>query len=184
MSVYPSVRLPVCPYVRLSACPYARMSVCPCSRLSICTSVRMSVFPSVRMYVCPYARLSGSPHVCLHVRSYVRMRGVCRQSGLAKMASPQHRHGCWSYSRLKRTADQAWGRETQSERKISSRSAPKCDRGRRRQPESAKSGSLKAASWRNRHGSRSNLRLKRAEDQAGGRENPSGWKMSSRAAAF
>ena len=75
MSVYPSVRLPVCPYVRLSACPYARMSVCPCSRLSICTSVRMSVFPSVRMYVCPYARLSGSPYVCLHVCSYVRMRG-------------------------------------------------------------------------------------------------------------
>ena len=177
MSVYPSVRMylcppvgmPVCLYVRLPACPYVRLSICPSSRLSVCTFVHMPVCPDLRMSACTSVRMS----VCVE---------VCRQSGLAKMASPQHRHGCWSYSRLKRTADQAWGCETQSERKISSRSAPKCDRGRRRQPESAKSGPPKAASRRNRHGSRSNLRLKRAEDQAGGRENLSGWKISSRAA--
>ena len=99
------------------------MSVCPSSRLSACTFVHKPVCPDLRMSACTSVRMS----VCVE---------VCRQPGLAKMASPQHRHGCWSYSRLKRTADQAWGRETQSERKISSRSSPKCDRGRRRQPES------------------------------------------------
>ena len=127
-----SVRLSVCPYICASICPsvrvYAHTSVCPSSRLSICTSVRMPVCPDLRMSACTSVRMS----VCVE---------VCRQSGLAKMASPQHRHGCWSYSRLKRTADQAWGRETQSERKISSRSAPKCDRGRggsRNQPNLAR----------------------------------------------
>ena len=129
-----SVCLSVGPSVRLSVHLCVHLSVCPC----VCPYVRMSVFPTVHMYVCPYARLSGSPYVCLHVCSYVRMRG-----GVSTIRPGKDGIAATSSRMLVVFAaeTEAWGRETQSERKISSRSAPKCDRGRggsRNQPNLAR----------------------------------------------